>query len=496
MAVADNFNSLFEFLPIGAYRSLPNGTQLRANPALVRLNGYANEAEMLAAVHDIGREWYVDPARREQFRLQLERDGHVKAFVSEVYRHKDRECIWVSENAHLVRDDQGAALYYEGTVEDITERVRAEAELRSSEERWKLALESAGDAVWDWNLQSGQESLSNHGLEMYGYAPGELATTPDALDRRTHPDDVPQMLLDRQAHLEGRSPSYVNEHRVQCKDGSWKWILSRGMVIARDAQGRPLRMIGTHTDITARKQAEALRREVDRAESATRATTQFLSHVSHELRTPLNAILGFAQLLQLEPSVAARQRAWVEQILGSGRHLLALVEDILQLSSVQTGQLRFDHEPVALRALVEEAWTMQAQAAQQTHVVWRNDVPDEPAVAVHADRRRLLQVASNLLSNAVKYNRPGGGVRVSAQRTASTVELAVQDTGLGLTAEQLERLFTPFDRLGAEHTRVAGSGLGLALSQQLVQAMGGTLRVRSEAGVGSTFVVALPAAQP
>lgn len=113
-----DFSSLFDFLPIGAYRSLPDGTQLRANPALVRLNGYRNEPEMLAAVKDIGREWYVDPQRREEFRTILERDGQITAFVSEIYRHHTRERIWISENAHLVRNARGAVRYYEGTVEE------------------------------------------------------------------------------------------------------------------------------------------------------------------------------------------------------------------------------------------------------------------------------------------------------------------------------------------------------------------------------------------
>ncbi|WP_326536377.1 putative bifunctional diguanylate cyclase/phosphodiesterase [Pseudorhodoferax sp.] len=253
-----DFSTLFDFLPIGAYRSSPDGRQIRANPAQVRLNGYDSEAELIAVMHDIGREWYVDPARRAAFSAQLERQGYVRSFVSEVYRHKTRERIWVSENAHLVRDAEGRILFYEGTVEDITERVRAETELRQRDEIWKLALESTGDGVWDWNLAEGVAVMSRRCLEMYGFAEHDLRLSPHGLDQRTHPDDKAQMLRDRQAHLDGQAPSYVNEHRVLCADGSWKWILTRGMVISRDAQGRPLRMVGTHTDITQRKEAEAL----------------------------------------------------------------------------------------------------------------------------------------------------------------------------------------------------------------------------------------------
>ena len=380
-----DFSTLFELLPIGAYRCSADGKQLRANAALVRLNGYANEAEMLPAVNDGAQHWYVNCDRRAGFLELIERDGQVINFRSEVFRHKTRERIWVIENAHLVRGPDGAALYFEGTVEDVTamhraqvalqaserrfraltekapvftvicaadgeilyaspaaqtmlgqspealcgsnlfdwihpddvanaraeqsrvlanlnpgvesicryrhsdsswrylaslvsngltdsavqgivlnfrdatERKRAEhaeAALRDTEERWKLALESSGDGVWDWDVPSGIEIYSNRFKEMYGYAAHELSGMSDEFDNRTHPDDRLKRDKNRQAHLDGLTPSYVDEHRVRCKDGSWKWALTRGMVIRRDPQGQPLRVIGTHTDISARKIAE------------------------------------------------------------------------------------------------------------------------------------------------------------------------------------------------------------------------------------------------
>jgi len=624
MPGTDDFSSLFEFLPIGAYRSRPDGTQLRANPALVQLNGYADEAEMLAAVRDIAFEWYVDPQRRAQFRRRLETDGQVACFESEVWRHKTRERIWVSENAHLVRDAAGAVLFYEGTVEDVTERVqsreaqrrsqqelrqivemvpgvvyravtdrdgrmslpfisanvqqlygvspdevqrdpmamrrfrhpddrarveaeigaaratqqplstefrivlddgtekwihqtnspaasedgnevrvglmldvtarkRAEQALRASGELWKRALESTGDGVWDWNLQAGVETYSPQCKALYGYSDDELADDPKALDRLTHPDDVERMRRDREDHFAGRTPVYVNEHRILCKDGQWKWILSRGVIIGRDTEGRPLRMIGTHTDITAAKQADALRFERDRAAAASQAQSQFLSRVSHELRTPLNAILGFAQLLQLDPAASPRQRGWIEHVLASGQHLLALMNDILDISSVQTGELPMTIESLPLRAVVEETWAMLAGAAHEAGVTVIDEVPPDISLTVRADRRRLKQIVSNLLSNAIKYNRAGGWVRLRATAAADRVELAVADSGSGIDAAQRARLFQPFERLGAQTGPVAGTGLGLALSRQLAEAMGGSIEVESTPGVGSTFRVRLPA---
>ena len=154
--------------------------------------------------------------------------------------------------------DHGRAHLRTSVLQDITERKRSEAAARESEGRWKLALESTGDGVWDWYVQSGTEFVSPRLLQMFGYEEGELENQAQELDKRTHPDDVAQMCRDRDNHFDGRTPAYENEHRIQCKDGSWKWVLSRGMVISRDAQGKPLRMIGTFTDVTSRREAEAL----------------------------------------------------------------------------------------------------------------------------------------------------------------------------------------------------------------------------------------------
>ncbi len=165
--------------------------------------------------------------------------------------------IWVHSMGSTTWEN-GRALRRTAMLQDITERKRADAAWRENEQRWKLALESTGDGVWDWHIQSGQEFYSKRLLEMYGYGEDELQPDPDELDSRTHPDDRAQLERDRQDHFDGIAPSYSNEHRIRCRDGSWKWILSRGMVIDRDAQGKPLRMIGTHTDITARKDSHAV----------------------------------------------------------------------------------------------------------------------------------------------------------------------------------------------------------------------------------------------
>lgn len=171
------------------------------------------------------------------------------------WRQADGRYRWVFAQARRL---PGESQCWLGTHTDVDTRKRAEAALLESDSLWKLALESSGDGVWDWYVQDGVELLSPGCLRIYGYEPQDLQPRPEELDSRTHPDDVPQMQRDREAHFSGQTPVYRNEHRIRCKDGSWKWVLSRGMVISRDAQGRPLRMVGTHADITQRKQQEAL----------------------------------------------------------------------------------------------------------------------------------------------------------------------------------------------------------------------------------------------
>lgn len=231
------------------------------------------------------------------------------------------------------------------------------------------------------------------------------------------------------------------------------------------------------------------------ADQANRAKSEFLSLMSHDLRTPLNAILGFAQLLETEP-LTPEQREHVSHILSGGRHLLALVSDVLDITRIESGQLGLAVEPVALGPLVREAVQLIGPLASTRGVrVQIEDGERIDAATVMADGQRLNQILLNLLSNAVKYNRQGGDVFVSGHRAGGgRFRLAVRDTGAGIRSEKMARLFQPFERLGAEQTAVEGTGLGLALSRALASAMGGTIGMTSRVEQGSTFWVELPLA--
>jgi signal transduction histidine kinase/CheY-like chemotaxis protein len=268
--------------------------------------------------------------------------------------------------------------------------------------------------------------------------------------------------------------------------------VAQAMTVMHDALGVSSGYLAVATDLTAHHRAE-------RALAASRAKTDLLSRVSHELRTPLNAVLGFAQLLQggTLGDLNQQQHARVTHIQAAGWHLLGIIDDLLDLARAEAGALRVRSEPVALLAVVEQAFALVESAAQTATV---RLLPAECRAAnphAQADPDRLRQVVVNLLSNAIKYNRPGGTVALSvAPGDAGCVVLSVQDDGLGMTAEQQAQLFEPFNRLGRERGPAPGTGIGLTIVKQLTEAMGGTLSVCSEPGRGSRFAITLRAAEP
>lgn len=230
----------------------------------------------------------------------------------------------------------------------------------------------------------------------------------------------------------------------------------------------------------------------DEAVAATRAKDQFLSRISHELRTPLTAVLGFGQLLQFE-NLSPDDADSVNHIVAAGEHLLALINDVLDIARIETGNLSLSLEPILLSEVVEESVSLMRPLADEHRVT--TEVRDLDGLAVQADRQRLKQVLINLVSNAIKYNREGGSIVVSSVSTSDgTVTVEVTDTGVGIDEKNLQRLFQPFERLGAEQSGIEGVGVGLSLCRSLTEAMHGSIEASSELGEGSTFSVTLPAA--
>ena len=283
---------------------------------------------------------------------------------------------------------------------------------------------------------------------------------------------------------------YRHEMRLRHKDGHWVWVLNSGSVMARTASGAPWMMFGALTDLS------ELVASREAANTANEAKSSFLSSMSHELRTPLNAIMGFGQMLQYSGAeLDEEQEDHVNEILKAARHLLGLINEVLDLSKIESGQFDLSLEPVALHEVVQDCeWLMVPMAAERG-ISLELEVAED--WCVQADRMRLKQILLNLLSNAVKYNRPGGQVRIEVQAQRGPdggpqACISVIDTGNGISPERQQQVFQPFNRLGAEGSNIEGTGIGLTICQRLATLMHGHISFESLLGVGTTFRVVLP----
>jgi PAS domain S-box-containing protein len=382
-------------------------------------------------------------------------------------------------------------------VRDVTERNRAEAALREREEHFRALIETSYDLVQVLDSQGRIAYTGPSVLRILGYTPEEIlrGTAPDFL----HPEDLPsvQRMITDVFTYPGVPQSA--EYRVRHKEGGYRWLEAFARTLDPDSAERGL--VANARDVTERKQGEEALRHAkaeaeaarEEAERANLAKSEFLSRMSHELRTPMNSILGFGQVLA-RGELTPLQRKGVSHILTAGRHLLNLINEVLDLSRIEAGRLTMSIEPVRVAPLIEEAMDLVRPLAAQREVAL--ELPDgvDPALWVRADRQRLNQVLLNLLSNAVKYNHDGGTVRIRCEGGDGRVRFRVEDTGAGIPEDRRTELFVPFARLGAEEGAVEGTGLGLALSQRLVDAMEGVLELEGSSPAGSVFRMELPRA--
>ena len=400
----------------------------------------------------------------------------------------------------IVFDNQGHPSRVFGAHMDITERQRLVQSLSDSEARFRLLFAASPDAILlidphDPNVSWPIVDCNEVACAMNGYSREELlGQSIDILN------SSPASSGEREAYLEGIHKQTVlhKEGLHQHKDGHLFPIEVSTSLIT--FEGREL-ILGIDRDITERKQTEmALQQAKEVAEAASHAKSEFLSRMSHELRTPMNAILGFAQLLNMgrkEP-LTTTQKERVRQIVKGGQHLLDLINEILDISRIEAGRLQVSPEPVPIQESIQEALDLTAPLAADRSIQLQSCLEIDANPYVMADRQRLKQVLLNLLGNAVKYNYNGGYVMVSCEQASTGREawrISITDTGSGISPENLDRLFVPFERLVADQSNVEGTGLGLAVAKRLVELMHGQIGVESVVGRGSTFWIELPAAE-
>jgi two-component system, sensor histidine kinase and response regulator len=451
-------------------------------------------------------ERFVHPEDREEW-LAVFQKALAAPPGEDVFSHRYRAMLADGKIAHIqyhgrvLRDTSGApvsllAVDWEVTREEQTklEIARQAEQLREAQERFQRAVSGTQDALFEFNLLSGEMWHSPRFMQMLGYDSAEHAPT-SGLESLVHPEDQPRLAKAMIEHLQ-HNTSYDIEYRLRTHSGDWLWVRSRAAAEGGD-DGRPLWLAGSIHDITAERTArEALLRATHEAEAASRAKSTFLATMSHEIRTPMNGVIGMTGLL-LDTGLDRVQRDYAETIRASADSLLTILNDILDFSKIEAGKLDIENLELDIRSNVDDVGSIMAfQAAAKGLELIINVRPEVPE-RVMGDPQRIRQCLLNLVGNAIKFTQSGEVVievcALGCQSGRALVHFEVRDTGMGIAKDTLDRLFQPFTQADSSTTRrFGGTGLGLSIVRKLIGMMGGQVGAQSEPDQGSTFWFTLP----
>ncbi|HEY9867044.1 MAG TPA: PAS domain S-box protein, partial [Candidatus Obscuribacterales bacterium] len=473
------------------------------NPKFDAMFGYA-EGELVG--QPVGVINYVDSqvtpdATVEDIATQIDRDGEAQY---EVYnKKKDGSLFWCRVHTSRFEHPEYGTVYV-AVQQDVTELKLAEKALQTTTNRLNFLLNYSPVIIFSSKPDGdyGATFISENVKDILGYETREFLEDSGFWMNHLHPDDV-DLVLNGLTHLFAHG-FYFQEFRLLHKDGNYRWVLEQVKLI-RDHTGRPVEILGYLIDISDRKQSELeLQQAKEAAEAANQAKSIFLANMSHELRTPLNSILGFTQLMSYESALNPSVQERLQIVNRSGKHLLDLINDILDLSKIESGRMTLnfsDFDLINLLTSIEEMFQVKVQS-KELNLIFERD-PDLPQF-IHTDEKKLYQVLVNLLSNAIKFTQQGSvTLRVKTQqREANCCHLyfEIEDTGVGIAPTEIESLFQVFVQAQAGNNLGQGTGLGLAISQKLIQLMGGQIQVKSTVNQGSTFSfginIQLPKVQP
>ena len=475
----ERYRTLFDGVPVGLYRSTPSGQFLDVNQAFVQMEGYPDRETMLKVNTS---KFYVDPEEQIRWRVLMDREGIVRDFEVQ-HRRYDGAVRWVSEAARVVKDEQGKVLYYEGSIEDITDRKRFEEELRRQKEYFEALFVNIPVAALTADNNARVVSWNPMAERLFGYTQNEAISQ--------HVDDLVATDSRVREEAQGYTKLVLAQEPVVAvtkrtrKNGSFVDVEVRGLpvIVAGEFAG----YIAIYHDVSELQDARRT------AEAANQAKSIFLANMSHELRTPLNAILGFTQLMDSDPNLTTEQQTNLGIINRSGEHLLALINDVLEMSKIEAGRVTLQENCFDLYGLLdilEEMFRLRTDDKSLTLSFARTE---EVPQFVQTDEGKLRQVLTNLLGNAVKFTEEGGvALRISKAIEDECLIFEIEDTGPGIAPDELETVFEPFVQTANIEQSQEGTGLGLSISRQFARLLGGDISVSSEFGQGSVFRFELP----
>jgi two-component system sensor histidine kinase/response regulator len=485
-------HGLMESLPLNVFRKNREGQIVFANRLFCEsiglpLDELVGKTDADFFPSELAEKYQADDA-------QVMESGNVLETVEE-NRGPDGRMRYVQVLKAPVRNAAGKIVGVQGLFWDVSDRKRAEEQLKESRERLRLALGAGQIGTWVHDVTENSLAWDDRTQAIFGLQPGEFRGTFDAFLERVHPDDAEQIRGALQQTLE-EGHRMDADYRILWPDDSVRYVSARAAV-ERDRHGQPARVIGVCVDVTESKLAEArLQAAKEAAEAANRAKSAFLANISHEIRTPMNAVIGMTELV-LDTRLEPEQRQYLTVVQQSGEALLLLINDLLDFSKIEAGKLELHLTAFNVRELLGDTMKSLAIRAHQKGLELACDISAGVPTSIEGDETRLRQVVINLVGNAVKFTEQGEVVLVVAREDGADesgrLRISVSDTGIGIPQDKLAVVFGAFEQADSTSTRkYGGTGLGLAIASELAKLMGGRISVTSKVGRGSTFSFSLP----
>lgn len=482
----ERFRGAFEYSGIGMAIVSPDGKWLKVNKRLCELTGYKQEELLAITFQEIT---HPNDLAADLCLLQDLIAGRIDYYqIEKRYFHKNGSIVWGLLNVSLVRDRSGKPLHFVSQIEDITDRKIVEAAYKESEQRWQFALEGSGDGIWDWNVQTSEVFYSVQCKAMLGFAEHEIGNSCLEWDRRVHPDDKDKYFADMHEHFMGRSPLYINEHRVLCKDGTYKWILDRGKVISWTEDHKPLRVLGTHTDISEAKEKERqLKETLDIVSEQNKRLTNFAHIVSHNLRTHTGNLEMLLYIID-QSATEGEKDELMQHLKKVAKQLSETMLHLNDVISIQSN-IKQQRTGINLREYVHKTSEAMAGEIGVHKAIIINNIP--VGLEVNYNPAYMESILLNCMSNAIKYRHPDRApvVEISFYEADGRKVLEITDNGIGINLERYgKKLFGMYNTF---HGNADAKGVGLFITKNQVEAMGGKIEVVSEVDKGATFKIFL-----